>query len=69
MKYHYTVITVFSLENLEKLLNTIESQATNNYDIMSIFSRKETICVIIRFHIQDDDVIFDEEEIKRKLGF
>jgi hypothetical protein len=73
LAYHYMVTTVM-LDGLETLLNGLESHASGDYDIVSIFDRQHagsrtTVCVVIRFLLREDEPVFDEEEIKRKLGF
>lgn len=58
---------------LENFLNDLERLCSGNYDIVSIFERQQVgqravVGVVIRFHI-DEEIEFNEEEIKRKLGF
>lgn len=65
------------LTRLESLLNDIEELANGCYDIVSIFSElpkhgithRQTVSVVIRIHLIDEEIPFDEEEIKKKLGF
>ena len=70
--YHYMTHTLL-FDGLEKFLNDLDRLAESQYDIISIFEKqcignKSVVGIVIRFHIISE-LEFDEEEIKRKLGF
>ena len=70
-KYHSTSF-IMNFKNVDKLLNDLEDFCSEKYDVFSIVPFGEiddnfVVGVVIRFHI--DDGYFDEDEIKKKLGF
>ena len=73
MKNYYSVFKI-QVSNLEKLLNDIETEASGNYEIVSIFKIEksqnamlyDSVAVTVRFTIDEE---FHAEEIKQKLGF
>ena len=70
--YHYMVVELL-LERLERFLNDLEHQCNGLYDIVSItglqqVGSRSVLAVVIRFHITSE-LEFNEEEIKRMLGF
>jgi fructose-1,6-bisphosphatase len=76
-KCHFMVISIL-YEGLEKFLNDVEELPSGQYSIVSIIpldrsSRTEkrmVVGVVIRFTItEDDDIEFDEDIIRRRLGF
>jgi hypothetical protein len=61
------------LSELEAFLNKLERHSSGLYDIVSIATvqsvgTRSVMAAVIRFHITSE-LEFDEEEIKRKLGF
>jgi len=60
-------IPVF-FEGLENLLNEIEQNASGFYEIVQINTVSSVFVVTVRLFVSDEPT-FDEEEIKRKLGF
>lgn len=65
-----TIVTPF--DNLERLLKSVEEQASGFYEIIAIVPLggiRSQVGVVIRFEIVEVDPPFDEEEIRRKLGF
>ena len=55
---------------LEKLLNDLEEMASGAYDVISVTPRERSEeRVVVRLTIIETEPVFDEEEIKRKLGF
>lgn len=74
MKYHYSEF-VIPLGNVEKFLNDLEYHASGTYRITKISdpfmadSDRLMAHIVIRFRIEEQGwPIFDEKEIKRKLG-
>lgn len=70
--FHYMVIELL-LSQLEAFLNNLENQCSGLYDIVSISTvqsvgTRSVMAAVIRFHITSE-LDFNEEEIKRKLGF
>jgi hypothetical protein len=68
---HYMTIQI-PFNDLERLLNSIEGHASGCYDVVSIVSlntARSLVGVVIRFEIKETDPPFDEEEIKRMLGY
>lgn len=66
---YMVMTTLFS--KLEQLLNDIENMASGQYEIVSIFDKqhvgeRSTVGVVVKFHVE---LVFDEEEIKKRLGF
>ena len=57
------------LDKIEKVLTDLEDYANGNYEVISIFTTNETfgtVAIVFKLIIQDE---FNEEEIKRKLGY
>ena len=72
-KYKYMVVHTL-LTGLERLLNDLEELANGCYDIVSIFNEtpsgsRQVVCIVVRVHLIDEELPFDEDEIKRRLGF
>jgi hypothetical protein len=70
MRFYYTTFTVKS-DVVDALLNDIERFASERYSIVKISDPRDSISdVLIRFDVESDDAnpIFDEREIRRKLG-
>ncbi len=72
ISYHYMTHTML-FDGLEPFLNDLENQCNGCYDIVSIFERqvvgqRAVVGVVIRFLITSE-LEFNEEEIKRRLGF
>lgn len=72
-KYRYMVLNVLA-DGLEDLLNELEDLASGCYQVISIFpfnksESRQIVTVVVRVDLIDDEIPFDEEEIKRKLGF
>jgi hypothetical protein len=72
-RFHYMVLETF-LDKLEVFLNDLEDMASGSYEIVSIFptlpGTRTVVGVIVKLSLSDDDDIpFDEDDIKKKLGF
>lgn len=70
--FHYMTHTLL-FDGLESFLNDLEQQCSGMYDIVSIFVQKHVgdravMGIVIRFRITSE-LEFNEEEIKRRLGF
>jgi hypothetical protein len=72
MKYYY-VSFARKTDDIAELLNSTESHASGLYDIMTISALPHldgVWLIVLRFVLRpSEEPEFDEEEIKRKLGF
>ena len=79
--YHsnkYVVLEV-RLSDLEDVLNKLEEHAKDLYTIHSIFEigkphadvplAKPFVCLVFSLLVHNEDPVFNEAEIKKKLGF
>jgi hypothetical protein len=71
-KSHWITLNV-SPNRQERVLNDLEEMASGAYDVVGIQTvtiggRAESI-ITVRMTVAEDEPVFDEAEIKRKLGF
>ena len=71
----YVVLEV-RLSDLESVLNKWEEHAKDLYTIHSIFeidkktvAGKPVVCLVFSLFVHNEDPVFNEAEIKKKLGF
>lgn len=70
-RWYYTTITV-QRQKIDQVLNNLEQLASGMYEIVSIvpeLHHNSVVMVVIRLRVVDEEVVFDEQEIKRRLGF
>lgn len=72
MSFRYLAFTLL-FDRLENFLNELEHEHSGSYDIVSIFERQKVgeravMGIVIKLYI-NVGFEFNEEEIKRRLGF
>lgn len=68
-RWHYMTVSIMQ-KRLEHVLNNLEDMASGMYEIVSILPEAiGVLMLVVRLRIIEEEAIFDEAEIKRRLGF